>query len=103
MRLAAVLDILSYMLQLQEVPGLVERMASLMCVDVDLGSAADESGYEDDAKISAAEIVEREFSKVTEEGAHSVRWLELEDLEIDDDMLASLDLPSKFPVSLLYG
>ena len=88
------------MVQLQEVPGLVERMASLMCVDVDLSSEADEAGGEgDDAKLSAAEVVEREFCKVREEGARSVRWLELEDLEIDDDMLLSLDLPTKFPVS----
>lgn len=91
------------MLQLQEVPGLVERMASMMCVDVDLNPEAKEAGDEDDAEMSAAEIVEREFCKVKEEGAHSVRWLELEDLEIDDAMLVSLDLPSKFPVSLLSG
>ncbi|KAH6779152.1 tubulin-tyrosine ligase [Perilla frutescens var. hirtella] len=83
--------------QLQEIPGLVERMASLMCVDVDLNSEEEEPGDEDDAKISAAEIVEREFYRVKEEGAHSVRWLELEDLEIDGAMLVSLDLPSKFP------
>ncbi|KAL0346758.1 UNVERIFIED_CONTAM: Tubulin--tyrosine ligase-like protein 12 [Sesamum calycinum] len=82
--------------QLQEVPGLVERMASLMCVDADLNSDAEETGDEDDAKLSAVEIVEREFCKVKEEGIHSVRWLELEDVEIDDAML-SLDLPSKFP------
>lgn len=91
---------LSFMLQLQEIPGLVERMASLMCVDVDMD---EEPGDEDDAKLSASEIVEREFSKVKEEGAHSLRWLELEDLEIDDAMLVSLDLPNKFPVSLLFG
>ncbi|KAI3443556.1 hypothetical protein Pfo_000221 [Paulownia fortunei] len=83
--------------QLQEVPGLVERMASLMCVDTDLNSEAEEPGDEDDAKLSATEIVEREFCKVKVEGVHSVRWLELEDLEIDDAMLVSLDLPSKFP------
>ncbi|KAK4415764.1 Tubulin--tyrosine ligase-like protein 12 [Sesamum alatum] len=83
--------------QLQEVPGLVERMASLMCVDADLNSDAEETGDEDDAKLSAVEIVEREYCKVKEEGIDSVRWLELEDLEIDDAMLVSLDLPSKFP------
>ncbi|XP_057767163.1 uncharacterized protein LOC130987590 [Salvia miltiorrhiza] len=83
--------------QLQEVPGLVERMASLMCVDLDLNSEAEETGDEDDAKMSAAEVVEREFCRVKEEGAHSVRWLELEDLEMDDATLVSLDLPAKFP------
>ncbi|XP_051131543.1 uncharacterized protein LOC127251739 [Andrographis paniculata] len=83
--------------QLQEVPGLVERMASLMCVDIDLNSEVEETGDEDDAKLSATKIVEREYCKVKEKGIHSVRWLELEDLEIDDAMLVSLDLPSKFP------
>lgn len=86
-------------LQLQEVPGLVERMASLMCVDVDLNSEAEETGDEDEAKMSAAEIVEREFCQVKEKGVHSIKWLELEDLDIDDSMLVSIDLPSKFPVS----
>ncbi|KAL0338888.1 UNVERIFIED_CONTAM: Tubulin--tyrosine ligase-like protein 12 [Sesamum angustifolium] len=57
--------------QLQELPGLVERMASLMCVDADLNSDAEETGDEDDAKLSAVEIVEREFCKVKEEGIHS--------------------------------
>lgn len=77
-------------------------MAALMCVDVDLNSEGEEQGDEVDAKLSAAEIVEREFCRVKEEGIHSVRWLELEDLEIDDSMLLSLDLPSKFPVSMLF-
>ncbi|XP_055824676.1 uncharacterized protein LOC129893206 isoform X2 [Solanum dulcamara] len=71
-------------------------MAALMCVDVDLNSAAEEAGEEDCSKLSAAEIVEREMHKVNE-GRDDTRWLELEELDIDDDMLVSLDLPSKFP------
>ncbi|KAH0653127.1 hypothetical protein KY290_031414 [Solanum tuberosum] len=82
--------------QLCEVPGLAERMASLMCVDVDLDSAAEEAGEEDSSKLSAVEIVEREMCKV-KEGRDDTRWLELEELDIDDHMLVSLDLPSKFP------
>ncbi|CAN4109986.1 unnamed protein product [Withania somnifera] len=89
--------------QLCEVPGLAERMASLMCVDIDLNSAADEAGDVDggageeySGKLSAAEIVEREMAKV-KEGRDDARWLELEELDIDDDMLISLDLPNKFP------
>lgn len=85
--------------QLKEVPGLVERMASLMCVDIDLNAEADVPGDEDDIKLTSIEIVEREFCKVKDEGIHSVKWLELEELEIDDAMLVSLDLPNKFPVS----
>ncbi|KAG8376229.1 hypothetical protein BUALT_Bualt09G0041300 [Buddleja alternifolia] len=83
--------------QLQEVPGLVERMAALMCVDTDLNLEDGETCDEDGVKLSAVKIVEREFCRVKEEGVRSVRWLELEDLEIDDSMLVSLDLLSKFP------
>lgn len=88
--------------QLQEVPGLVERMASLMCVDIDLNSdseEADNAGDElGDSKLSVVEIVEREYQKVKKDGPGAVVWLELEDLDIDEDVFLSLDLPSKFPV-----
>ncbi|XP_076908677.1 uncharacterized protein LOC143565658 [Bidens hawaiensis] len=87
--------------QLQEVPGLVERMAALMCVDIDLNSDledADSTGSElKDNKLGAIEIVEKEAQKAKEEGHGAVVWLELEDLDIDDDVLLSLDLPTKFP------
>lgn len=95
--------------QLQEVPGLVERMASLMCVDIDLNSddeEADKVGSED-SKLGVMEIVDREFQKVKNEGYGAVVWLELEDLDIDDDVFLSLDLPNKFPeliaLSLCYN
>lgn len=90
-------------LQLQEIPGLAERMAALMCVDIDLNSEAGEADAESDTKLSAFEIVEQEFCKVKEEGTDAVRWLDLEDLSIDDDMLECLDLPSKFPVCRSYS
>ncbi|KAM0026653.1 putative tubulin-tyrosine ligase/Tubulin polyglutamylase, leucine-rich repeat domain superfamily [Helianthus debilis subsp. tardiflorus] len=87
--------------QLQEVPGLVERMASLMCVDIDLNSDvedADNDGCEsNNNKLGVMEIVEREVQKVKKEGPEAVVWLELEDLDIDDDLFLSLDLPNKFP------
>ncbi|CAH9098466.1 unnamed protein product, partial [Cuscuta europaea] len=85
--------------QLQEVPGLAERMAALMCLDADLShtvEVGDTGGAEDDPKLSAEEIVAREVIKVTE-GGDASRWLELDDLGIDDHMLSSLDLPHKFP------
>ena len=90
-------------LQLREVPGLTERMASLMCVDVDLDSDSEEVNVSDGGsdengvKFSVVEIVEKEVCKAKEEGNDTV-WLELEELDIDDAMLVSLDLPSKFPV-----
>jgi tubulin--tyrosine ligase-like protein 12 len=77
-------------------------MASLMCVDVDLNSDledADNDGCDvKDNKLDVMEIVEREVEKVKKEGSGAVVWLELEDLDIDDDVFLSLDLPSKFPV-----
>ncbi|XP_052181367.1 uncharacterized protein LOC127794380 [Diospyros lotus] len=89
--------------QLEEVPGLAERMASLMCVNIDLISDAGEVEHsggasdENSAKLNAVEIVESEICKAKEKGDESVRWLELEDLDINDAMLFSLYLPSKFP------
>ncbi|KAL4557635.1 hypothetical protein LXL04_035820 [Taraxacum kok-saghyz] len=82
---------------LQEVPRLVERMVSLMCVDIDLNSDDEDADNVDDNKLTVVEIVEREFEKVKKEGYDAVTWLELEDLNIDDDIFVSLDLPTKFP------
>ncbi|KGN66300.1 tubulin--tyrosine ligase-like protein 12 [Cucumis sativus] len=93
--------------QLLEVPGLAERMASLMCVDIDLNLAEEDEDHSksnddgdgdgDDAKQSVWELIESEIRGAKEKGNDSVRWLELEDLQIDDDALLSLDLPTKFP------
>ncbi|GFY80492.1 tubulin-tyrosine ligase [Actinidia rufa] len=89
--------------QLYEVPGLAERMASLMCVDIDLNSDAedlDNSGGgldENSSKLNILEIVEGEIRKEKEKGEISVKWLELEELDMDDSMMLSLDLPSKVP------
>ncbi|PHU11732.1 hypothetical protein BC332_18662 [Capsicum chinense] len=95
--------------QLREIPGLAERMAALMCVDIDLISADEEAGdveggagEEDSSKLSAAEIMRTEMRKV-KEGWDDTRWLELEELDIDDDMFVSLDLPDKCPVRFLYS
>ena len=85
--------------QLLEVPGLAERMASLMCVDVDMNLDEDAKEEEVDQQ-SVWELLESEIHGAKEKGNDSVRWLELEDLQIDDDTLLSLDLPTKFPVFL---
>lgn len=91
-------------LQLREVPGLVERMAALMCVDVDTepeiegSEAEDEAEAENGTRESVLEIVQREVSRVKERGSNSAAWLELEELGIDDEMLLSLDLSAKLPV-----
>ncbi|VFQ96468.1 unnamed protein product [Cuscuta campestris] len=87
--------------QLQEVPGLAERMAALMCLDTDFSDTSEGGdiggiGGEDDTKLSAEEIVAREVIKATK-GGDAARWLELDELAIDDAMLSSLDLPHKFP------
>lgn len=97
--------------QLQEVPGLAQRMAALMCVDIDSNSDAEEidgDGVSRDnySKLNVTDIVENEIGYAKERGYDSVKWLELEELDIDDDMLLSLDLSSKFPDLLalsLYG
>ncbi|WOG94208.1 hypothetical protein DCAR_0313501 [Daucus carota subsp. sativus] len=80
--------------QLQEVPGLTERMASLMCVDIDIESGPEE---ENGSREDVHAIIEREVCKAKDEGSDTISWLELDELAIDDNMLLSLDLPSKFP------
>lgn len=87
--------------QLQEVPGLAQRMASLMCVDLDLASDTrfvSGSLHESNSEMSIEAILEREVSEAKEKYDGIVRWLELDELGIDDDILVSLDLPRKFPV-----
>ncbi|KAH9804629.1 tubulin--tyrosine ligase-like protein 12 [Citrus sinensis] len=90
--------------QLQEVPGLAQRMASLMCVDTDLDTDIEEVDavkgvlHENGTKSNVEDILESEIHNATEKGDGTVKWLELEDADIGDDMLLSLNLSSKFPV-----
>ncbi|KAH9804626.1 tubulin--tyrosine ligase-like protein 12 [Citrus sinensis] len=89
--------------QLQEVPGLAQRMASLMCVDTDLDTDIEEVDavkgvlHENGTKSNVEDILESEIHNATEKGDGTVKWLELEDADIGDDMLLSLNLSSKFP------
>ncbi|XP_058001912.1 uncharacterized protein LOC110640426 isoform X2 [Hevea brasiliensis] len=86
--------------QLQEVPGLAQRMASLMCVDIDLNSDAEDGdgvSQENNSKLNAMDVIENEINDAKVKGCDAVRWVELEELDVDDDMLLSLDLSSKFP------
>lgn len=90
-------------MQLREVPGLAERMAALMCVDLDKKGETEETEKEEldpsERNKIALEIVEKEMCRLKENGRESVAWLEFEELGIDDEMLCSLDLSTKFPVS----
>uniref|UniRef100_A0A2P2LZI6 Uncharacterized protein n=1 Tax=Rhizophora mucronata TaxID=61149 RepID=A0A2P2LZI6_RHIMU len=79
-------------------------MASLMCVDVDLGTDTDETdedgdSQESNSKLNVMDVVKNEIRDAREKGNEVIRWLELEELDFDDDMLLSLDLSSKYPVS----
>lgn len=95
---------LGWFLQLREVPGLAERMATLMCVDLDLKSNDEnpESETQEEEKSGSLdnvlEILLKEMDKVKERGVDAATWLELEELGIDDEMLKSLELSTKFPV-----
>ncbi|KAL5698256.1 hypothetical protein ACHQM5_029320 [Ranunculus cassubicifolius] len=82
--------------QLEEIPGLAERMASLMCVDIDVASDSEDQ-YATGADSNVFEVVENEMHKEGEKGGDGVLWLELDELGVDDDMLRSLDLSTKFP------
>ncbi|KAK7281295.1 hypothetical protein RIF29_09135 [Crotalaria pallida] len=86
--------------QLHEVPGLVERMGALMCVDIDLNSDANGDGvssHEESDKPNVMEILESEVREAREKGDGVLRWLELDGLDIDDDVLLSLELSTRFP------
>ncbi|XVE53987.1 hypothetical protein DITRI_Ditri03aG0046700 [Diplodiscus trichospermus] len=82
--------------QLQEVPGLAERMAALMCVDVDDDAGLEET-VENGWKMTVEEVLESEIRNAKENGDGVVRWLELEELGLDDTTLLSLNLSTKFP------
>ncbi|CAH2079500.1 unnamed protein product [Thlaspi arvense] len=76
--------------QLQEIPGLAERMGSLMCVDIGLeGNAEEEEVAENHEELSVDQMIENETHYASDKGFDSIRWLELESLGIDD---GSLDL-----------
>ncbi|KAK1301437.1 hypothetical protein QJS10_CPB12g01783 [Acorus calamus] len=89
-------------MQLKEVPGLAQRMAALMCVDLDTNSLSEEVETEGEQneempKRNVVEIVETQIQKARERGCNAAVWLELDELDIDDSMLCSLDLSTKFP------
>ncbi|XP_066399431.1 uncharacterized protein [Miscanthus floridulus] len=87
--------------KLRGVPGLAERMAALMCVDLDRRIETEEADEQDGDESGSLEhvlqVVDKERARVQERGSDSVAWLELEELGIDDDMLVALDLSAKFP------
>ncbi|RWW15606.1 hypothetical protein GW17_00020536 [Ensete ventricosum] len=102
-RLLLSTDFLGKESNLREVPGLAERMATLMCVDLDLKSNDEnpESEIQEEEKSGSLdnvlEILQTEMDKVKERGVAAATWLELEELGIDDEMLKSLELSTKFP------
>ena len=74
-------------------------MGALMCVDIDLNSdGEDDDGVSSDRPVGVVEILESEVREAKEKGDGTLRWLELEGLDIDDDMLLSHELPTRFPV-----
>ncbi|OMO91799.1 Tubulin-tyrosine ligase [Corchorus olitorius] len=88
--------------QLQEVPGLAQRMAALMCVDVD-EDAGSEEAVENGGKMTVEEVLESEIRNARENGDGVVRWLELEELGLDDDTLLSLDFDRDFEDAIIRG
>ncbi|XP_010416704.1 PREDICTED: tubulin--tyrosine ligase-like protein 12 isoform X3 [Camelina sativa] len=80
--------------QLKEVPGLAERMASLMSVDIDVEAGEEEEEVAEE--LSVDQIIDNEIRYAADEGYDSLRWLELEGLGIVDDSLLSLHLPSQY-------
>ncbi|KAG6543613.1 hypothetical protein Mapa_014976 [Marchantia paleacea] len=84
--------------QLECVAGLAERMGRLMCV-VDETEDCDESinGSTEKEEKQSAETVLVEIKKKAEEAKSKVQWLELDDLDIDDEQLRAMNLSTNFP------
>lgn len=75
-----------------------------MCVDLDLKSDTEEPELENEGNDKSGnqgnvlKVLEEEMDRVKERGGDALAWLELEEMGIDDEMLRSLDLSTKFPV-----
>lgn len=72
-----------------------------MCVDGDCHEQDEDSAdnlIDNNGKPTPEAIVESEICRSRETGYDGVKWLELEELDIDDAKLLELALPSKCPV-----
>jgi len=75
-----------------------------MCVDSDLNKDEEAEGgtsIEDTGSMCTGDKLEQELCKA-KENKDTVRWLELDELDIDDDMLLSLYFSAKFLVGINY-
>ncbi|KAE8664349.1 hypothetical protein F3Y22_tig00112800pilonHSYRG00050 [Hibiscus syriacus] len=72
-------------------------MAALMCVEGDDDDGGLEQAVETGGRMTVEEALETVIRYAEESGDGFVRWLELEELELDDTILLSLDLSTKFP------
>ncbi|CAM6083327.1 unnamed protein product [Calypogeia fissa] len=83
--------------QLESIPGLAERMGALMCVSGQSEAAIDDSVADSQEKAGKLNFtIEEAKSKAKQKGG-DVLWLELDDLDIDDAQLQSLNLSATFP------
>lgn len=78
--------------QLQQYPGLVERLSAMMCVSDEIEKAEDLCGE----KSTVQDVIMKAKQQAKEAG-QDVYWLELDETGIDDDELRSLELSTNFP------
>jgi len=90
-----------YWWKLEQIPGLVERMAALMCVGDDAEEDGEEEEEEDATPKSPADVESSiaEAIAAAEEKGERLQWLELDELNITDADLHGLNLAAKCPVS----
>jgi hypothetical protein len=89
------------LLQLETIPGLADRMGALMCVVGESEDAAEGVTEEvEDKAVKVDAVLEEAKAKVQETGG-DVLWLELDDLDISDAELQSLNLSKNFPVRMM--
>ncbi|KAH7297146.1 hypothetical protein KP509_26G055800 [Ceratopteris richardii] len=78
--------------QLREHPRLMERLGAMMCIS----DSAEERECVSDEKLTVEDAIIAAEAEAKELG-HELYWLELDESEIDDEKLKSLDLPGRFP------
>lgn len=89
-------------LQLETIPGLADRMGALMCVVGEPEAAEEDAEVEDaEGKAGKLEVSIKEAKLKAQEKGGDVLWLELDDLDIGDSELQSLNLTAEFPVQMV--
>ncbi|KAI5084656.1 hypothetical protein GOP47_0000825 [Adiantum capillus-veneris] len=83
-------------IQLHEHPGLVERLSAMMCLSECVSEVEEETESFRDEKHTVETVIITAQTQAKEAG-RDLCWLELDEADIDDAILKSLEIPKRFP------